>query len=235
MTSCAEWSGSSAVSVAQGGWRTKRGVLDSCRRGGGSEGASSIPASEGHGRLSGLLTAKNAKRCALRKFPLRLIVPRFLKESIRRVFEANQVVDRYYMTYNDYGHYISRPKVTALTVQIGPKSVITFPSGGRSLPGPRILRNHWLGLVRWGRDSQGGGIHRRRPELEGRRDRGTAISNGAYPIWLPLELGRKRVCAQSRCTDELGTVQPTRAQVAKFFNLPLDKVRVPGADNTVQP
>ena len=39
----------------------------------------------------------------------------------------------------------------------------------------------------------------------------------------------------SRCTDELGTVQPTRAQVAKFFNLPLDNLRVPGADNSVQP
>ena len=41
---------------------------------------------------------------------------------------------------------------------------------------------------------------------------------------------------QSRCTDELGTVQPTRAEAAKFWNKPLDATfRVPGADNTVQP
>ena len=40
---------------------------------------------------------------------------------------------------------------------------------------------------------------------------------------------------QSRCTDELGTVQPTRAQSAKYFNKPLDEnFRVPGADNTIQ-
>ena len=40
----------------------------------------------------------------------------------------------------------------------------------------------------------------------------------------------------SRCTDELGTVQPTRAEAAKYWNKPLDdKFRVPGNDNTVQP
>jgi hypothetical protein len=39
----------------------------------------------------------------------------------------------------------------------------------------------------------------------------------------------------SRCTDELGTVQPTRAEVAKYWSQPVDKVQVKGADNTVQP
>ena len=40
----------------------------------------------------------------------------------------------------------------------------------------------------------------------------------------------------SRCTDELGTAQPTRAEVAKYWNKPLDKnFRVQGADNSVQP
>ncbi len=40
---------------------------------------------------------------------------------------------------------------------------------------------------------------------------------------------------QSRCTDELGQVQPSRAQVAEFFNVPLDpSYRVPGRDNTIQ-
>jgi sulfane dehydrogenase subunit SoxC len=40
----------------------------------------------------------------------------------------------------------------------------------------------------------------------------------------------------SRCTDELGQVQPSRAQVAKFWNVPLDpSFRVPGLDNSIQP
>ncbi len=40
----------------------------------------------------------------------------------------------------------------------------------------------------------------------------------------------------SRCTDELGTVQPTRAEVAKYWNKPLDENSVSrGNDNSVQP
>jgi sulfane dehydrogenase subunit SoxC len=40
----------------------------------------------------------------------------------------------------------------------------------------------------------------------------------------------------SRCTDDLGQVQPSRAQVARFWNVPLDPAfRVPGLDNTIQP
>ena len=45
----------------------------------------------------------------------------------------------------------------------------------------------------------------------------------------------KSVVLMSRCTDELGTVQPTRADVAKYWNEPPDKVRIRGADNSVQP
>jgi sulfane dehydrogenase subunit SoxC len=40
----------------------------------------------------------------------------------------------------------------------------------------------------------------------------------------------------SRCTDEIGQVQPTRAQVAKFFNVTADhSFNVPGNDNSIQP
>ena len=38
------------------------------------------------------------------------------------------------MTYNDYGHLTRDPDVAALGYQIGPKSVITFPSAGQQLP-----------------------------------------------------------------------------------------------------
>jgi hypothetical protein len=44
----------------------------------------------------------------------------------------------------------------------------------------------------------------------------------------------KECVLMSRCTDEPGTVQPTRADVAKYWNEPLDKVRIRGADNSVQ-
>jgi len=69
-------------------------------------------------------------------FPLRLMVPGF--EGIYQIkyLRRIKVVDRYYMTYDDYGHIDPDPKVAALTHQIGPKSVITFPSGGQKLAGP---------------------------------------------------------------------------------------------------
>src|SRR5262249_27141927 len=52
-----------------------------------------------------------------------------------------------------------------------------------------ILRDSWLGLVWWGRHSQGGGIHRRRPALERRRDSRHGLSHGAYQIYFELDLG----------------------------------------------
>src|ERR1700694_1054678 len=69
-------------------------------------------------------------------FPLRLIVPGFEGIYQTKYLRRIKIVDRFYMTYNDYGHINPDPKVTALTVQIGPKSVITFPSAGQQLSGP---------------------------------------------------------------------------------------------------
>src|ERR1700681_1849654 len=40
----------------------------------------------------------------------------------------------------------------------------------------------------------------------------------------------------SRCTDEIGQVQPTREQIAKYWNEPFERnYRVPGLDNSVMP
>jgi len=40
----------------------------------------------------------------------------------------------------------------------------------------------------------------------------------------------------SRCTDEIGQVQPSREQIAKFWNKPFDETfSVPGLDNSIQP
>jgi len=56
------------------------------------------------------------------------------KPVTSREMRRIKVVDRYYMTYDDYGPINPDPKVAALTHQIGPKSVITYPSGGQKLP-----------------------------------------------------------------------------------------------------
>ena len=45
----------------------------------------------------------------------------------------------------------------------------------------------------------------------------------------------KESVLMSRCTDEVGTVQPARADVAKYWGESVDNVRIRGADNSVQP
>ncbi len=63
------------------------------------------------------------------------------------------------MTYDDYGHINPDPKVAALTHEIGPKSVITFPSGGQQLPGPGFYEITGLAWSGAGAVRKSGDIH----------------------------------------------------------------------------
>src|SRR5436853_6100356 len=69
-------------------------------------------------------------------FPLRLLVPGIAGIYQIKYLRRIKVVDRFYMTYDDYGHNNADARAAALAEQIGPKSVITFASGGRQLSGP---------------------------------------------------------------------------------------------------
>jgi sulfane dehydrogenase subunit SoxC len=169
-------------------------------------------------------------------FPLRLIVPGFEGIYNTKYLRQIKVVDQFYMTYNDYGHITTDARVAALGRQIGPKSVITFPSGDQKLPGPGLFEI--TGLA-W---SGSGAI------------RNVDISTDGGQTWKPAELRSpaypmahtrfgfhwkwdgKETVIMSRSTDELGTVQPTRAEAAKYWNKPNDSnFNVPGTDNTVFP
>ena len=168
-------------------------------------------------------------------FPLRLMVPGF--EGIYQIkyLRRIKVVDQYYMTYDDYGHITADPKSAALNHQIGPKSVITFPSGGQKLLGPgfyEITGLAWsgAGAIRSVEISFDGGQTWKNAELRTRADRMAHARFGFHWKW-----DGKECMLMSRCTDELGTVQPTRADIAKYWNEPVDKVRIRGADNSVQP
>jgi sulfane dehydrogenase subunit SoxC len=156
----------------------------------------------------------------------------FATKYLRRI----KVVDRYYMNYNDYGHLRKDPKETALSYQIGPKSVITSPSGGQQLPGRGFYE---ISGLAW---SGGGAVRRVEVSTDGgRRWKDAEIQGTAYRMahtrfsyhW---NWDGNETELLSRCTDELGQVQPSRAQVAKFWNVPLDpSYSVPGLDNTIQP
>jgi sulfane dehydrogenase subunit SoxC len=236
MTSCAEWTGvplslllKEAGVQNQASWIVAEGAEE-------IKGASSIPLAKA---MDDCLICYGMNGEAVRPqqgFPLRLIVPGFEGIYQTKYIRRIKVVDRFYMTYNDYGHINPDPKITALTVQLGPKSVITFPSGGQQLQGRgfyEITGLAWSGggAVRRVEVSTDGGQNWQDAELRGTPYRMSHTRFGLHWNWDGNE-----AVLMSRCTDEIGSVQPLRSQVAQFFNKAGDPgFRVPGADNSIQP
>jgi sulfane dehydrogenase subunit SoxC len=171
-------------------------------------------------------------------YPVRLIVPGFEGIYNTKWLRRMKVTDKYYMTYNDYGHITSDPKVAALTFQWGPKSVITSPSGGQKLSGPgtyQITGLAWSGggAVKKVEISTDGGKTWKDAEIRGEAHKMAHTRFGLNWKW-----DGKECMIMSRCIDELGQVQPTRDQIAKAFNQPPEMAHnqgSPGSDNSVVP
>ncbi len=236
MTSCSEWTGvllstllkecglkgSATYFVAEGAEEVK--------------GASSIPIAKA---MDDCMIAYGQNGEALRPqqgFPVRLIPPGFEGIFHTKYLRRIKVVDRYYMNYNEFGHLDKEAEEAALGYQIGPKSVITYPSGGQQLPGRGFYEIKGLawsggGSVRLVEVSTDGGRTWNRAEFTGTPQR-MAHTRFTYP-W---NWDGNETEILSRCTDEIGQVQPTREQVAKFWNVPFERnYRVPGLDNSVMP
>jgi len=236
MTSCAEWTGVllrtllEEAGVQPGGtWIVAEGVEE-------VKGASSLPIAKA---MDDIIVAYGQNGEPLRPqngFPLRLVVPGF--EGILSVkwLRRIKVVDEFYMTYNDYGHLRQDADDAALSYQWGPKSVITFPSGGQQLTGTGFYEVRGLA---W---SGGGAVTRVEVSTDGGRSWKDAEIRGtpqrmAHTLFTfnwtwdgsPAEL-------MSRCTDELGQVQPSRQQVREFWGVPEGQpFSVKGQDNSIQP
>ena len=235
LTSCAEWTGvllslllKEAGVQSDASWIVAEGAEE-------VKGASSIPLAKAMDDTMVCYAMNGEPIRPQQGFPLRLMVPGF--EGIYQIkyLRRIKVVDRYYMTYDDYGHINPDSKVAALTHMIGPKSVITYPSGGQKLSGSGFYE---ISGLAW---SGGGKISTVEISTDaGKTWKNAELRTPSYPMahtrfgyhW---NWDGKECTLMSRCTDELGTVQPTRAEIAKYWNEPEDKVRVRGADNSVQP
>ena len=236
MTSNAEWTGvllstllNEAGVHAGADWIVAEGVEE-------VKGASSLPMTKA---MDDCLVCYGMNGEPVRPqqgFPLRLLVPGF--EGIFNVkwLRRIKVVDQYYMTYNDYGHLTQDPSDAALGYQIGPKSVITFPSGGQKLPGHGFYEVSGLA---W---SGGGKVARVEVTTDGGKTwmdadiRGTAHPMAHTRFSFNWNWDGSECELQSRCTDELGQVQPSRAQVRAFWNIPEGQpFGVKGQDNSIQP
>jgi sulfane dehydrogenase subunit SoxC len=103
--------------------------------------------------------------------------------------------------------------------QMGPKSVITRPSGGQKLPGPGFYEI--TGLA-W---SGGGAISKVEVSTDGGRSwkdaefQGTVYRKAHTRFGFAWEWDGQETVLQSRCTDDTGEVQPTVAEVANFWRV----------------
>ena len=136
MTSCSEWTGVLLSTLlrecglkSSAKWFVAEGAEE-------VKGASSIPIAKG---MDDCLIAYGQNGEPLRPqqgFPVRLMAPGFEGIYHTKFLRRIKVVDRFYMNYNEFGHLRPEAKELALGEQIGPKSVITYPSGAQQLPGP---------------------------------------------------------------------------------------------------
>jgi sulfane dehydrogenase subunit SoxC len=237
MTSCAEWTGVLLSTLlkecglkSSATWFVAEGAEE-------VKGASSMPIEKA---MDDCIIAYGMNGEAVRPqngFPLRLLVPGFEGIFNTKYLRRIKLVDRFYTNYNDYGHLNRDPKDAALGFQIGPKSVITYPSGGQQLPDRGFYE---ISGLAW---SGGGAIRTVEVSTDGGRKWNPAvIKGGTAQRMAHTRFGYgwnwdgNETEILSRCTDEIGQVQPTREQVAQYWNVPFDRdYRVPGLDNSVMP
>jgi sulfane dehydrogenase subunit SoxC len=236
MTSCAEWTGVllrtllEEAGVQEGGnWIIAEGIEE-------VKGTSSLPTAKA---MDDIIVAYGMNGEPLRPqqgFPLRIIVPGF--EGILSVkwLRRIKVVDQFYMTYNDYGHLRQDSADAALSYQIGPKSVITQPSGGMQLPGTGFYEVRGLAWSGGGRVSRveastDGGETWFDADIRGEPQRMAHTAFSFNWTW-----DGSPAVLMSRCTDEIGQVQPSREQVREFWGIaPGAPFSVTGQDNSMQP
>ena len=236
MTSCAEWTGVLLSTLLKecglkgsATWFVAEGAEE-------VKGASSMPIAKA---MDDCIIAYGMNGEAVRPqngFPLRLLAPGFEGIFHTKYLRRIKIVDRYYTNYNDYGHLQTAPEEAALGFQIGPKSVITRPSGGQQLPGRGFYE---ISGLAW---SGGGAIRTVEVSTDGGRKwnlaeiKGTPQPMAHCRFGYPWNWDGNETEILSRCTDEIGQVQPTREQVAQYWNVPFERdYRMPGLDNSVMP
>jgi sulfane dehydrogenase subunit SoxC len=167
-------------------------------------------------------------------FPLRTVVPGY--EGIFNIkwLHHIKVVAQYQLNMNDFGHLRQDPNSAALGQIWGPKSVITFPSGSQKLPDKgwyEISGLAWSGQGKVAKVevSTDGGQSWQVAQLKGNVNPKAHTRFGLMWNW---DGGEHLI--MSRTTDEVGSIQPTRQQMAKALNVAYTPTFAPvGANNTI--
>ena len=175
-------------------------------------------------------------------YPLRLIVAGW--EGINNVkwLRRIKLVDQPYMDMRESTKYPSLRldgNARWFQFELGPKSVITRPSGGQQLAGPGFYE---ISGLAW----SGGGAIRR---VEVSTDSGKTwtdaqiqdpVARKAHTRFVfPWEWNGEEAVLQSRSTDERNEVQPTRDEISKIWYIDMDyyntSTNLVGHFNAIQP
>ncbi|HWY76507.1 MAG TPA: sulfite dehydrogenase [Verrucomicrobiae bacterium] len=175
-------------------------------------------------------------------YPIRLLVPGW--EGINNVkwLRKIKLVEEPYMGMWESTKYPSlRPDGLSrwFQFQMGPRTVITRPSGGQKLNGPGFYE---ISGLAW----SGGGVVK---SIEVSTDNGKSwreaeIQSPVYPkahvrFGFGWDWNGEETILQSRCTDETGERQPTVVELAKFWKVEPDFFiktgTIPGHFNAIQP
>jgi sulfane dehydrogenase subunit SoxC len=175
-------------------------------------------------------------------YPLRLLVPGW--EGINNVkwLRRIKIVSEPVMAMRETTKYPSLRmdgKARWFISQLGPKSVITRPSGGQKLSGPGFYE---ISGLAW---SGGGVISKVEVSTDGGRTwkdaefQGPPYKKAHTRFGFAWEWDGQETVVQSRATDDQGEVQPTVAEIAKFWNVHPDFFQttetVAGHFNAIQP
>lgn len=151
-------------------------------------------------------------------FPMRLLVPGF--EGIYNVkwLKTIKVVDQPYLTFQERSRFLGPDRRSSHFIyELGPKSVITFPSGEDRLP---ERGNYTITGLAW---SGGGTIRKVEVSADGGRSwtdaklRQPALKRAFTRFDLVWQWNGEEAILQSRCTDELDQVQPSANEFARFW------------------
>ncbi len=175
-------------------------------------------------------------------YPIRLLVPGW--EGINNVkwLRRIKLVKEPYMGMWESTKYPSlRPDGLSRWFQfeMGPRSVITRPSGGQKLPGPGFYEISGLawsggGLVSKIEVSTDNGKTWKEAEVQSRVNPKAHVRFGLAWDW-----NGEETILQSRCVDERGEQQPTVVELAKFWKVEPEFFKttgtIPGHFNAIQP
>jgi len=213
LVSCSEWTGVplslvlAEVGVRPGAaWVIAEGA-DACRM------ERSIPLAKA---MDNILLAYGQNGEAIRPaqgYPLRLLIPGWEGNTNVKWLHSLKLTDQAYMARDETAKYtdlMPDGKARIFTYDMEAKSVITFPSGGQTLPGPGLYE--LTGLAWSGR----GRVERVEITTDGGANWTQAhLQEPRLPIAftrfrLPWRFEGRDVVMGSRAIDETGYVQPTR-------------------------